>query len=118
MAIGNENNQPTGEEVARDNGSDSPERRRHWLGLPVAQPVEGTISEILKLLPHFGRQPFAMASVNGDDVGVNPFLDMVYRVALRQGENSIPVGVVSKNYRLVDHHHVLRTVQDVLADNQ
>lgn len=94
------------------------DRRRHWLGLPVGQPVEGSVAEILKLLPHFGRQPFAMASVNGDDVGVNPFVDMVYRVAARQGENSVPVGIVSKNYRLVDHHHVLRTVLDVLTESQ
>ena len=36
----------------------------------------------------------------------------------RQGERPIPVGVVSKNYRLVDHHHVLRTVEEALAGNQ
>jgi len=94
------------------------DKRRHWLGLPVTQPVEGTLNEVLKSVPHFGRQPFSMASVNGDEIGVNPFLDMVYRVASKQGQDSIPVGVVSKNYRLVDHHHALRTVQDVLAENQ
>ena len=41
---------------------------------------------------------------------------MVYRVPVRQGENPIPVGVVSKNYRLVDRHHVLRTIEEILAD--
>jgi hypothetical protein len=59
-----------------------------------------------------------MASVNGDEVGVNPFTDMVYRVAASKGDNPIPVGVVSKNYRLVDHHQVLRAVQDVLTESQ
>ena len=93
------------------------ERPRHWLGLPVPQVVEGTISDVLKSLPHFGRQPFAMASVNDDDMGVNPFLDMVYKLPSRQGEDCIPVGVVSKNYRLIDHHHLLRTVQEVLLDS-
>jgi hypothetical protein len=93
------------------------ESRRHWLGLPVLKPIEGSLREITNAIPHFGRQPFAMASVNGDDVGVNPFLDMVYSLATRQGEKPIPVGVVSKNYRLVDHHQVLRTIEQALADN-
>ena len=91
------------------------ESRRHWLGLPVLKPIEGSLREITNALPHFGRQPFAMASVNGDDVGVNPFLDMVYTLATRQGEKPIPVGVVSKNYRLVDHHQVLRTIEQALG---
>jgi hypothetical protein len=57
-----------------------------------------------------------MTSVNGNEVALNPYLDMVYRVPTRQGENPVPVGVVSKNYRLVDHHQVLRTVEEVLAE--
>ena len=72
---------------------------------------------MLQALPHFGRQPFSMASVNGKEIGVNPFLDMVYCVPLRQGDSPIPVGVVSKNYRLVDHHQVLRTAEDALLEN-
>jgi hypothetical protein len=90
---------------------------RHWLGLPVLPQPGETLKDILNALPHFGRQPFSMASVNGDDVGVNGFLDMVYRVATRQGEKAIPVGVVSKNYKLVDHHQVLRIVQQALTGN-
>lgn len=93
-----------------------PPRRRRWLGLPLVQPVEGTLAQIFAHLPHFGRQPFTMSSVNGREVGVNPYLDMVYRLPVRQGENPVPVGVVSKNYRLVDHHQVLRTIEEVLAD--
>ena len=57
-----------------------------------------------------------MTSVNGNEVGVNPYLDMVYQVPTRQGENPVPVGIVSKNYRLVDHHQLLRTIQEVLDD--
>ena len=67
-------------------------------------------------MPQFGRQPFTMTSVNGNEVALNPYLDMVYRVPTRQGENPVPVGVVSKNYRLVDHHQVLRTIEEVLGD--
>ena len=94
------------------------ERRRHWLGLPVEKPVEGSITQVIERLPHFGRQPFAMSSANGEDVGINPHLDMIYRMPTRQGEKAIPIGIVSKNYRLVDHHQVLQTVQDALLDNK
>ena len=91
-------------------------RRRHWLSLPVAQPVEGSLAQVLEKLPHFGRQPFAMSYVNGTEIAVNPYLDMVYRVPSRQSESPVPVGVVSNNYRLVDHHHVFRGMADVVAD--
>lgn len=90
--------------------------RHHWLGLPVIQPIRGTLGQVFAHLPHFGRQPFTMSSVNGSEMAVNPYLDMIYRVPARQGESPLPVGVVSKNYRLVDHHHVLRTIEEVLAD--
>lgn len=91
---------------------------RHWLGLPLLPQAGETLAQVLEALPHFGRQPFAMPSVNGDDIGVNAFLDMVYRLATRQGERPIPVGVVSKNYRLVDHHQLLGTIQQALVDNE
>jgi hypothetical protein len=57
-----------------------------------------------------------MSSANGAEVGVNPFLDMIYRLPVRQGQKAIPVGVVSKSYRLVDHHLVLPTVEEALLD--
>ena len=85
--------------------------RRHWSGLPMVEPVEGTLDEVIGRLPHFGRQPFTMPSVNGDEVGVNRYIDMVYRMGMRQGEKPIPVGIVSKNYRLVDHQQVLSTIE-------
>src|SRR5271166_159845 len=90
-------------------------RDRHWLGLPVCSQVEGSFEDVASALPHFGRQPFAMTPLSGDEVGVNSYLDMVYRLPIRHSEKPIPVGVVSKNYRLVDHHHILRTVRQSLA---
>lgn len=88
---------------------------RHWLGLPLLPAREGTFDDVLSALPHFGRQPFAMPSPNDDDFGINSYLDTVYRLPMRQGERAVPVGVVSKNYRLLDHHQVLRTIQQVMA---
>ena len=100
--------------AVQENRYDSAEFRRHWVGLPVARPVEGNMSKVLDALPRFGRQPFAMASLNAREIGTNPYLDMIYRMPLRLGETPIPVGVVSKNYRLVDHHQVLLAAQDAL----
>jgi hypothetical protein len=96
-------------------GTASGQRQRHWLGLPVRPATEGNFEEVLGALPHFGRQPFAMASLNGDDLGINSYLDMVYRLPIRQSERPVPVGVVSKNYRLLDHHQILRTIQQSMA---
>jgi hypothetical protein len=78
--------------------------------------VSGSLADVVSRLPQFGRQPFTMTSVNGTEIGANPYLDMVYRVPAYQGDSPIPVGVVSKNYRLVDHRHVLRTIEEVLLD--
>ena len=80
-------------------GVASGQRQRHWLGLPVLPRTEGTLDDILSALPHFGGQPFAISSINGDELGINSYLDMVYRLPIRQSEKPIPVGVVSKNYR-------------------
>lgn len=102
----------------RDHTNAVIESRRHWLGLPLAPRVHGTLTDLRAGLPHFGRQPFAMASLNGDDMGVNHYLDMIYRMGTRQGERSLPIGVVSKNYRLVDHHQVLQTVEQALLANR
>lgn len=93
-----------------------PARRRRWLGLPVCQSVERRLPDILNELPHFGRQPFTMVSVNGSEIAINPYLDMIYRAPIRQGDTPVPVGIVSKNYRLVDHHQVLTTIGDIVAD--
>jgi hypothetical protein len=30
----------------------------------------------------------------------------------------VPVGVVSKNYRLLDHHQILRTIQQSMANRR
>ena len=91
-------------------------RQRHWLGLPVLPVVEGTFDEVLAALPHFGRQPFAIASPNGEELGFNNYLDMVYRLPLRQSKGSVPVGVVSKNYRLLDHHQILEAIRQSMAN--
>jgi hypothetical protein len=59
-----------------------------------------------------------MPSLGGEGFGINSYLDMVYRVPVRQGERPVPVGVVSKNYRMLDHHQILRTIQQSMATRE
>jgi hypothetical protein len=59
-----------------------------------------------------------MPSLNGGEFGINPYLDMVYRLPIRAGERPVPVGVVSKNYRMLDHHQILRTIQHSIANRK
>jgi hypothetical protein len=56
-----------------------------------------------------------MSALTGREVGVNPYLDVVYRMPVNQGEIPIPLGTVSKSYRLVDHHLLVRTVDEILT---
>lgn len=93
----------------------APSASRHWLGLPVLQSIEGTFDDVFNALPHFGRQPFVMASPNRDELGINHYLDMVYRLPVRPSEKTVPVGVVSKSYRLLDHHQILSAIQQSMA---
>jgi hypothetical protein len=90
---------------------------RRWLGLPVLRCKGADLSTVRKALPQFGRQPFTMASPDGTELGFNPYLDMIYRLPTVQGDRPIPVGVVSKDYRLVDHHYVLRCIEEALLDS-
>ena len=96
----------------------SARHQRHWLGLPLLPATEGSFDDVLSALPHFGRQPFAMASPNGGDLGINSYLDVIYRLPIRQSERTVPLGVVSKNYRLLDHHQTLRTIQQAMANRK
>jgi len=41
---------------------------------------------------------------------------MVYKVPSSEGQKLIPVGVVSKNYKLVDHDQVLRAIARALSE--
>ena len=59
-----------------------------------------------------------MPSLSGEELGINSYLDMVYRVPVHQGERPVPVGVVSKNYRMLDHHQILRTIQQAMASRE
>ena len=76
-----------------------------WLGSPVYG-YRGSPADIHHYLPEFERQPFRLAS-NGGASGANEALDAIVRLPMRTQQQEIPIGVVSKGYRLVHHQEVL-----------
>ena len=70
---------------------------------------KGTISELLKKIPEFGRYPFSI------EEGVeNEYLDLIAREPHLEDEEHVPVAAVSKRYGLVQHHEVIDSVLTAL----
>ena len=74
-----------------------------WQGMPVSEHA-GTIEQIVELLPTFEVRPFEVA--DGTKSSVNPYRSLIVRRP-RMGEEAVPVGVVSKQYQLIQHRQVL-----------
>ncbi|MEO6238337.1 MAG: DUF932 domain-containing protein [Vicinamibacterales bacterium] len=72
--------------------------RKHWFGEDVVT-IDTTLGRLPKWIPAFERQPF----------GRNRFHDVIIRRS-RADEESIPVGLVSKNYVLVQHADAIQAV--------
>ena len=87
--------------------------RPHWGGLPVHE-IKGSIRELTAALPDFVASPFAAQL--GLSVGVNNRLLTVVRQPLKEEEKPMPVGVVSRKYRLVQHRDVLRIALEAMAN--
>jgi len=58
-------------------------------------------------LPTFRRQPLAIASPDGTRSTVNWSRDLIVKCARLSGEDELPIGVVSRQYCLVQHTTVL-----------
>ena len=82
---------------------DSHVPRTRWHGMSVSEHI-GTIGLIAELLPTFEIRPFELAGRANSSV--NPYLSLIVRKQ-REGEEEMPVGVVSKQYQLIQHRQVL-----------
>lgn len=98
------------------------ERQRKWLGEPVLRYASPT-PLIGAILPRFERRPFALetrmltpqaALWPTPLFGENPYYDTVVRLPTDEREDPMPVGIVSKRYRLVQHREVLDTILHAL----
>ena len=88
-----------------------------WLGSPV-HCFSGSIEEVRMHIPEYERRPFATKvdlDLPGEMPG-NEFLDMIVRKPTKDSENEIPVGVVSKNYQLVQHIEVFDRTVDAMTE--
>src|ERR1700730_1829252 len=86
-----------------------------WFGEPVCV-AEGPPEVLMKRVPRFDRRPFAMSSVGirsfesaltPHAMGENDHYDLIVRFPLNPQEAEMPVGIVSKNYTLVQHLDVI-----------
>jgi hypothetical protein len=96
-------------------------REAHWLGEPVVD-AHGTYDQVEDLIPIFGRRPFALytAPPAPDQlpllVGENPYHDEVFSLSAA-GQPEVPVGIVSKSYKLVQHREIFETAVQALHDS-
>lgn len=75
-----------------------------WGGLPV-QSWEGTYEDIYRHIPSFQRQPFSL-SAEVPSPGANKYRDVIVRQPVNGDASTIPIGVVSKSYSLIQHRDI------------
>lgn len=86
-----------------------------WLGAPV-KAFDGTFAAVRAHVPTFARVPFSVESPTEGKREANPSYDAIVRLPMTQAEAAVPIGIVSKSYNLVQHHDVLRLVEDAVRE--
>lgn len=93
-------------QVAQQTLSPPEDARPKWLNSPVVH-HSGTLSDMRSRIPIFERRAFGLTQPNGAMSRVNQRLDTIVRLPVHSDKAFVPVGVVSKNYALVQHTDVL-----------
>lgn len=68
---------------------------------------EGTLTDIREHIPEFEWRGFGLTQPGGEQVRLNEHLDTIVRLPFGEDKTFIPLGVVSKDYTLVQHTAVL-----------
>jgi hypothetical protein len=94
--------------------------RPHWMGEPT-ETFSGTADAAMQHLPCFGRRPFTAPNITGAvkenaQAGVNQFLDVIVRLPAGDGGPEMPVRVVSKKYKLVQHRELFQSAVEAMKD--
>jgi hypothetical protein len=89
--------------------------RPKWLNSPITF-HEGTLASMRSFLPDFERRSFAITQPDNEHSRLNERLDTIVRRPFRDDPGFIPVGVVSKEYALVQHTDVLDVAVQALSD--
>ncbi len=91
-------------------GEREPER---WLGSPVTL-RKGSLRGVGQHLPHFRRLALGLTQPGRGRSRLNGRLDLIVRDPIGQDMDHVPVGTVSRSYRLIQHAEVLETATRAL----
>lgn len=86
-----------------------------WFNSPVTYHL-GSLNDIGSHIPTFERRAFTLPKTGQDESGVNSRLDTIVRLPFSEEKSAIPVGVVSKDYALVQHSDVLKVMSQALKE--
>jgi hypothetical protein len=87
---------------------------RKWFKSTVAF-YSGTIESVRTNVPTFERRSFALTQADGSRTRLNEHQDVIVRAPIGTDSDFVPVGVVSKDYALIQHHEVIDVVLRALA---
>ena len=78
----------------------------------------GKLTEVSRHVPAFDRRPFALIQSDGIAVRDNARLDTIVRLPLNGDADCVPIGVVSKDYALLQHSSVLDEAVKALEESR
>ena len=87
-----------------------------WFNSPVVR-YRGVTTSIGDYIPDFERRAFSLYGPDARLTHIHPNLDMIVRRPHRDDPHPVPIGVVSKDYRLIPHREVLRVALEALREN-
>jgi hypothetical protein len=85
----------------------------NWLGLPASRSTL-SLFDAAQAIPAFVKRPF-QAAPGVPRAAVNPYFEVTVRLPTDEDPSEVPVGLVSRNYQLVQHHEVLQRAASMLA---
>jgi len=103
-------------EIQTDQGQQSQENTHgKWFNSPLYH-YEVVLPEVEELIPRFERRNFSLEQPDGIKTRLNERLDIIVRQPFEKDQAFIPVGVVSKDYALVQHSEVVDAATKALSD--
>jgi hypothetical protein len=72
------------------------------------------LMEVSQAIPAFTRRPFRLNQGSPPET-INPFYEVIVRLPTEDESAEVPVGLVSRNYQLVQHHEILQRAASSLA---
>ena len=94
-------------------GCRQPEYSFSWLGLPATR-RNLTLFQAAQAIPAFAKRPFQVGRAV-PAATLNPYYEVIVRLPTDDEPTEVPVGLVSKNYELVQHLEILQRTASILA---